>query len=229
MGARGARTGPGIGPGIGPRIGIVDSGGPAVQMSGARAFLAEGEGPARPDRLGHGTAVALMIRRAAPQAAILHAQVFDDRPVTSAERVACAIRWLSPRCDLILLSLGLAADRAVLREACAGARAEGAVLVASSPARGAMCWPAAYPGVIAATGDARCGWNELSLLPQCIVGAWCASPERGGRGMGGASLGAARVAGHLAAHWPEARTDAAGWLAARAVHIGAEHRGAVPA
>ena len=47
--------------------------------------------------------------------------------------------------------------------------------------------------------------------------------------MGGASLGAARVAGHLAAHWPEARTDAAGWLAARAVHIGAEHRGAVPA
>lgn len=211
------------------RIGIVDSGGPAAQMSGARAFLAEGEGPARPDRLGHGTAVALVVARAAPRAAILHAQVFDDRPVTSADRVARALAWLAPRCDLILLSLGLPADRAVLRAACAEALAAGAVLVASTPARGEICWPAAYPGVIAATGDARCGWDQLSLLPQGVIGAWCASPERGGRGMGGASLGAARVAGHLAAHWPDARADAAGWLAAHATHIGAEHRGAVPA
>ena len=212
----------------GPRIGIVDSGGPAGQMSGARAFRAEGEGPARPDRLGHGTAVAAVVERAAPAAAVLHAQVFDDRPVTSADRVARAVLWLAPRCDLILLSLGLAADRAVLADACAGARAAGAVLVASSPARGAMCWPAAYPGVIATTGDARCGWNDLSLLPRGVIGAWCASPEQGGGGMGGASLGAARVAGHLAAHWPEARADAAGWLAARAVHLGAERRG-IPA
>lgn len=208
----------------GPRIGIVDSGGPAAQMFGARAFPADGEAPARPDRLGHGTAVAALVERAAPGAAILHAQVFDDRPVTSADRVARALGWLSPRCDLILLSLGLAADRAVLRQACAEALKAGAVLVASAPARGAMCWPAARPGVIAATGDARCCWDQLSLLPQGVIGAWCASPERGGRGMGGASLGAARVAGHLAAHWPDARADAAGWLAARAVHIGAEHR-----
>ena len=212
-----------------PRIGIVDSGGPADQMSGARAFLADGDGPARPDCLGHGTAVAAVVARAAPQAAILHAQVFDDRPVTSAERVARALRWLSPRCDLILLSLGLAADRAVLREACAEALATGAVLVASSPARGLLCWPAAYPDVIAATGDARCDWDELSLLPGGVIGAWCASPERGGLGMGGASLGAARVTGHLAANWSEARADAAGWLAGRAIHVGAEHRGTVPA
>ncbi|MFC0339865.1 subtilisin-like serine protease QhpE [Paracoccus niistensis] len=212
-----------------PRIGIVDSGGPVAQMSGARAFLADGDGPARPDRLGHGTAVGAVVRRATTEAEILHAQVFDDRPVTSAERVARALRWLSPRCDLILLSLGLAADRAVLREACAEALATGAVLVASSPARGPLCWPAAYPGVIAATGDARCDWDELSLLPGGVIGAWCASPERGGRGMGGASLGAARVAGHLAAQWEDARADAAGWLADRATHIGSERRSGIPA
>ncbi|MBV0892791.1 subtilisin [Paracoccus sp. Z118] len=212
-----------------PRIGIVDSGGPADAMRGARAFLSHGEAAAVPDRLGHGTACAALIARATPAAPLLHAQVFGDRPVTSADRVARAIRWLIPQSDLILLSLGLAADRMVLAQACAEARRAGAVLVAATPARGGPCWPAAYPSVIAATGDARCSWDELSLLPGDRIGAWCASPEHGGTGMGGASLGAARIAGHLAAHWQDARGDAAGWLAARAVHIGAERRNAVPA
>ncbi|WP_299841216.1 S8/S53 family peptidase [uncultured Paracoccus sp.] len=207
-----------------PLIGIVDSGGPAGQMQDARAFHAEGDGLARPDRLGHGSAVAAMVLRAAPGVRLRHAQVFDDRPVTSADRVARAVDWLSKDCDLILLSLGLAADRAVLCTACAQAVHTRCILVAASPARGAPCWPAAYPGVIAATGDARCGWHDLSLLPGNIIGAWCASPEQGGTGMGGASLAAARVAGHLAAHLDEAQGDPFNWLAARASHIGPERR-----
>jgi hypothetical protein len=207
-----------------PVVGIVDSGGPAAQMQDARAFHAEGDGPARPDRLGHGSAVAAMLLRAAPEVRLRHAQVFDDRPVTSADRVARAVDWLAPDCDLILLSLGLAADRAVLCTSCAQAVHNRCILVAASPARGAPCWPAAYPGVIAATGDARCGWNDLSLLPGNIIGAWCASPEQGGTGMAGASLAAARVAGHLAAHLDQARGDPFGWLAARASHNGPERR-----
>lgn len=203
------------------RVGIVDSGGAAGQMAEARAFLAEGEGAAQPDRLGHGTAVAALLQRAAPDALLRHAQVFDDRPVTSADRVARAIDWLSGDCDLILLSLGLSADRAVLRDACRRALAAGCWLVAASPARGGACWPAAYPGVIAATGDARCSWTELSLLPGGVIGAWCASPERGGVGMGGASLAAARVAGHLASSRPD---DPFAWLASRTVFRGVERR-----
>ncbi|WP_156114407.1 hypothetical protein [Paracoccus sanguinis] len=62
-------------------------------------------------------------------------------------------------------------------------------------------------------------------MPGGRIGAWCASPEQGGRGMGGASLGAARVAGHLAAHWRTSHPDPHGWLSARAVHLGAERRG----
>ncbi|SDX29458.1 subtilisin-like serine protease QhpE [Paracoccus sanguinis] len=208
-----------------PRIGIVDSGGPAGAMAGARAFRPDGEAEAQPDRLGHGTACAALIARAAPAARLCHAQVFDDRPVTSADRVARAILWLIPRSDLILLSLGLGADRPPLAAACIEARRAGVTLVAAAPAQGGTCWPAAYPGVIAATGDARCGWDELSLLPGGRIGAWCASPEQGGRGMGGASLGAARVAGHLAAHWRTSHPDPHGWLSARAVHLGAERRG----
>ena len=212
---------------IGPLVGIVDSGGPAGQMDGARAFHAGHDGPATPDRLGHGSAVAAVLRRAAPGAALRHAQVFTDTPVTSADRVARAVLWLAEEADIILLSLGLATDREVLRAACETALAAGRCLVAASPARGGPCYPAAWPGVIAATGDARCDWDGLSLLPGPagpVIGAWCASPERGGAGMGGASLAAARVAGHLAAGFPESRSDPAAWLAARCRITGPERR-----
>lgn len=206
-------------------VGIVDSGGPPAQMDGARAFHPGGDGPARPDRLGHGSAVAAVLGRAAPGAVLRHAQVFDETPVTSADRVARAIDWLAAQSDIILLSLGLAADRQVLRAACDRAIGAGVCLVAASPAQGGRaCWPAAYPGVVAATGDARCTWDELSCLPGPVFGAWCASPERGGQGMGGASLAAARVAGHLAAAFPVARDDPAGWLAARCRFSGPERR-----
>jgi hypothetical protein len=207
-----------------PLIGIVDSGGPADQMQGARAFHAEGDGPALPDRLGHGSAVAALLLRSAPRARLRHAQVFDDRPVTSANRVARAVDWLAEDCDLILLSLGLAADRAVLRDACARALRQDRILIAASPARGAPCWPAAYAGVIAASGDARCAWDDLSLLPGGVIGAWCASPEQGGTGMAGASLGAARVAGHLAEHVLDVRVAPHDWLARQARFIGPERR-----
>ncbi|MDQ7777940.1 subtilisin-like serine protease QhpE [Paracoccus aminovorans] len=216
------------------RVGVIDSGpGPDDPLDPARAFLADGSvAPARPDGLGHGTAVAAIIRRACPGAAILHAQVFDDRPVTSALRIAAALRWFhamgAERPQVICMSLGLAADRAPLRAACAALLGQGAVLVAAHPARGAACFPAAYPGVIAATGDARCGWDELSQLGPALFGAWCNSPEHGAIGMGGASIGAARIAGHLAAilaaTGPLDGTAAVAALAARACHHGAERK-----
>ncbi|ATQ57784.1 subtilisin-like serine protease QhpE [Paracoccus yeei] len=216
------------------RVGVIDSGpGPDDPLEPARAFLADGAAmPARLDRLGHGTAVAAIIRRACPGAAVLHAQVFDDRPLTSALRVAAALRWFgsmgSARPEVICMSLGLGADRAPLRAGCAALLAQGAVLVAAHPARGAPCFPAAYSGVVAATGDARCGWDELSHLGPALFGAWCNSPEHGPRGMGGASLGAARVAGHLAAIMAKTgRLDgpaAIAALAARAIHHGPERR-----
>lgn len=207
-----------------PLIGVIDSGGPAEQMEGASAFSASGDGPATPDRLGHGTAVAAVLRRAAPGARLRHAQVFGDSPVTSADRVARAVLWLAGEADILLLSLGLAADRKVLRAACETALAAGRCVVAASPARGAVSFPAAYPGVVAATGDARCDWETLSLLPGGVIGAWCASPERGGAGMGGASLAAARVAGQLAAAFPAGQADPAVWLAGRCRIFGPERR-----
>lgn len=182
--------------------------------------------PAGPDRLGHGSAVAEVIASACPQARLIHAQVFTDRPVTSALRVAAALDWLQGQgADLVCLSLGLAADRAVLAGAVARAQAAGVLLVAAHPARGAPCWPAAYPGVIAATGDARCAPGEISQLGARLFGAFCNSPERGGQGMGGASLGAAALAGHVAGLiCAGGARDLPGVLAA--LSAGARHRGA---
>ncbi|MFA5119928.1 hypothetical protein [Zavarzinia sp.] len=191
------------------RVGVIDSGGPAddppEDRATARSFSADGAiAPALPDRLGHGSAVAAIIRRACPGVSVLHAQVFDDRPVTSALRVAAALHWFAAlpeaaRPDLLCMSLGLAVDRGPLKAACAPLIARGMVLVAAHPARGAPCYPAAYPGILAATGDARCAWDDVSRLGPALFGAWCNSPEDGVPGMGGASIGAARLAGHLAA------------------------------
>ncbi len=211
------------------RAGILDSGGP----DGAEAMGFDADGlccPALPDRLGHGSAVAGTIARACPGTRLIHAQVFGDRPVTSPLRVAAALDWLRAEAgaDLVCLSLGLSADRAVLAAAVARAREAGLVLVAAHPARGPGCWPARYRGVIAATGDARCGPGEISRLGRELFGAFCNSPEHGGRGMGGASLGAAAVAGHVARLLTDGTPGTAeaicAELAAAACHQGPERR-----
>jgi len=219
------------------RVGVIDSGGPPDQIAGGRLFLPDGTWiAARADVLGHGTAVAGVIRRACPRAVIVHAQVFRDRPVTTAIQVATALEWLAGlkadalEIDVICLSLGLAADRAPLRRACAGAVKAGRIVVAARPARGDPCFPAAYPGVIAASGDARCDWETLSVLDGGAIGAWCGSPEQGHAGQGGASLAAGRVAGHLAARMAEGAAYADGTAArlaleAEAVFFGPERRG----
>lgn len=220
------------------RVGIIDSGGPAddpaQDLTRARRFLPDASAVAAgPDRLGHGTAVAAIIRRACPAAVITHAQIFDERPVTSALRVAAALRWFAgmaagERPDLVCMSLGLAQDRAPLRIACELTGAAGLMLVAAHPAQGAPCYPAAYPGVIAATGDARCGWNDISEPRQGVFGAWNSSPETGG--IGGASLGAARIAGHLAARIAAGMTptEAVAALQAAVAWRGPERRAGIP-
>nr|WP_235376438.1 S8 family serine peptidase [Pseudomonas nitroreducens] len=189
---------------------------------------------ARADRLGHGTVVASTIRRACPGAVITHAQVFDDRPVTSALRVAAALRWFASmqeasRVDIVCMSLGLREDRRPLREAVELAARAGILLVASHPARGPSCYPAAYPDVLAGTGDARCSWDQLSHLGDRLFGAWSNSPELGGCGMAGASLGAARLAGHVAEIFDaegrgSAINDVMARLKQRALFFGPERR-----
>ncbi|MCF8482411.1 MAG: hypothetical protein K9H25_18455 [Rhodospirillum sp.] len=224
-----------------PPVGIVDSGGPSIALVGARRFFSDEDGaihmgPPRPDRLGHGTQVDAIMRRGVPGLVPLHAQVFDERPVTSPARVAAAIDWLvGEGARVVCLSLGLPHDRDVLREAVERALAAKVLLVAASPAQGGACFPAAYPGVIAATGDARCAFDDITLLgtgAKPAFGAWCASPEKttpgASPGPGGASIACARLSAHVAGLLrdgvpvdPLAITET---LRARVIHQGRETR-----
>lgn len=200
--------------------------------------------PPLPDRLGHGTAVARLILAAAPEVALLSAQVFADGRPVAASAVAAAIDWaVAQGAVLINLSLGLREDRWVLRHACASAHAAGVLLVASAPARGSAVYPAAYPGVVAVIGDARCAEGEWSLLEVPAAGradvghaqlGACPNtlPWAAGRSAaGGASYAAARICG-LAAHWRQTASTAVSvgswrdqfiaYLAAGAVYRGRE-------
>jgi hypothetical protein len=122
-------------------------------------------------------------------------QVFLDARPASAAAVAAALDWaVAGGANLIHMSLGLTADRALLAGAVERAVDAGCVMVASVPARGGVVYPAAYPGVIRGTGDARCGPGELSCLGPGFFGGcprWVASGvEDAGAG---ASIGAAWV------------------------------------
>ncbi|QBR03243.1 S8 family serine peptidase [Paraburkholderia pallida] len=228
------------------RVGVVDSGYGGAQAASVDAALGFALGEdlcvhehvATPDKLGHGSAVLAHILHAAPGARFCVAQVFHERPVTSAAQIASAVRWLiAQRVRIINLSLGVRADRNALREACEEAVEAGIVVCASSPAQGAGVFPASYPGVVRVTGDARCAAHQWSWLDtaQADFGAVVKGQTQHMPGMAnergapaGASIATAALSGHLAARLmldPAADRDALlAHLRAHAAFIGAERR-----
>ncbi len=186
------------------RVGIADSGvdGPARASVISRAdFGREGQQhepqEAPRDRAGHGSALAALIADT-HAVELLDARIFDAELRASAAQTAAAIDWLVAQGARILnLSFGLREDREVLREACARALSRGVLLVASTPARGAAVFPAAYTGVIRATGDARCAPGETAWLGTAQADAGGAVRTPCGT-VAGASAGCAQVSAALA-------------------------------
>lgn len=223
------------------RVGLVDSGhAPALaaRVVSAAAFVIGEDGvrceAAGPDRLGHGSRLAEIIAACAPRAQLCVAQVFHARLATTAAQVAAAIDWLvAQRVALINLSLGLRAPRPVLAEACARARAAGVLLCAAAPARGEPVYPAAFPGVLRMSGDARCARMEISALGTRYAdfGAHV-HPLDGGLTGSGASVGCAHLSGHIARYLDDCRAagrtadeeDVRRWLCAQARYHGPERR-----
>lgn len=217
------------------RVAVVDSGlrpDAGLRMVAARRFVDEGGAVAEQDvvedALGHGTRVAQIISWMPQSPELLIAQALDANGRATAAGVAAAIQWSCARgAQLVHLSLGLAQDRVVLARAVEEALRAGLLVVASAPARGALPYPAAYPGVIAATGDARCAREQISVLGRpaadfggCVLQAGT-EPARGG-----ASIGAAHVTRCIVrylrpgASAREVRAE----LAARAAFHGPERR-----
>ncbi|MFC5695138.1 peptidase S8 and S53 subtilisin kexin sedolisin [Pseudomonas sp. GCM10022186] len=216
-------------------IGIIDSGFAPEQggrVALAQRFWLEGgelrEGDALPDALGHGSLVLDTLTRQSGPLRLCIAQVFAERWQTSPLQIAAALHWLIEQdVALVSMSLGLRNDRPVLREACVLAQASGILLCASSPAQGEPVYPAAYPGVIRVTGDARCAPGQWSWLnsAQADFGAHVSAAN----GVAGSSVGCAALSGIIAAHLranPGAGREAVlAWLREGAAFIGPERRG----
>jgi Subtilase family len=193
------------------RVGIVDTQ-IAEPLAGSIAAAKSFGAPAGGEGASHGTAIASIVLHHAPHARLLSAQAFDPGGRAEAAAVAAALRWLiGERARLVNLSLGLPRDREVLRAAVGEALAAGLILIAATPARGAPVYPAAYPGVLRVTGDARCGPAEISTLGG--VPADYGACVRNVEGTpGGASLATAHVTGLLAAGLAASGSDVASVL-----------------
>lgn len=186
------------------KVAIIDSGiGPGLDAEvGARvAMCLADDGQVqcsagdRTDSIGHGTAVASLILARASRCSLLSAQVFYAARPTAARVIAAAIEWcVAEGARVVNLSLGLRDDRRVLRDSCLAAISRDVLLVASHPARGATTYPAAYPGVLAVTGDIRCGDEDCSSIAHDRLFGASPLPPDGFPG-GGASYAAARMAG----------------------------------
>jgi subtilisin family serine protease len=101
---------------------------------------------------GHGTFVAGIVRRAAPDAKIMPVRVLNDDGRGSTAQVAEGIRWaVNHGATVINMSLDTPTDTRVLREAVNYALGKGVVLVAAYGNEGKnqpSVYPADYPGVI---------------------------------------------------------------------------------
>jgi hypothetical protein len=211
------------------RVALIDSCGLRPDAIEAASFKSVGRVvervPPIADPTGHGSRIADLLCAGEESIELLLGQVFSSAAPTTAAAVAAAFDWAVERgATLIHLSLGLAADREVLRAATARAVACGSIIVAATPARGVPVYPASYPGVIRASGDARCAPGELSRLDEAHFGG---CPQLAGRG--GASIGAAWVSKAITqlSH-PLTAEAAVRGLYARAIHIGPERIRARP-
>ena len=195
-------------------VGLIDSGisGPAAtHVAAGEKFAAKEGGVQRgapePDRLRHGSILADIIMAEAPACKLLNAQVFAATAVTLPEAVAEALGWVVTRgARIVNLSVGMAHDRLVLRQACRAALARGVLLLAASPARGAPVYPASYDGVWRISGDARCAPGEVSALQnaQGDFGAHPRGPSMQEGVAGGASFSVGWVSGIIAAYLQDA-------------------------
>jgi subtilisin family serine protease len=163
--------------GAGVRVALIDSG---VNAGHSHVgFLAGGIGfsltdgrevqltAEHEDRLGHGTALAGVLRVKAPQIELHAVKIFADRLAASIDVLDTALRWaIDQQMQLINLSLGTTNPnhRERLLNTVARANTAGTIVVASSPPQQVEVLPAALSGVIGVAGDERCGWADYRYV-----------------------------------------------------------------
>ena len=186
------------------------------------------------DRLGHGTAVAAVVREKAPAAEILVAKVFDRELAATGASLVAACEWaLGQRADLVNLSLGTTNPQHAkpLADVVSRLTGAGAAVVAAGAQDGVAWLPGTLPGVWSVTLDWSLPREECRVAGVADAGVTFRAsgyprpvpgvpPERNLKGL---SFAVANVTGLLAALFaggedgPPAdslsRAVAAGWMA----------------
>ncbi|HLF32210.1 MAG TPA: S8 family serine peptidase [Xanthomonadales bacterium] len=159
-----------------PLIGIIDTGiNPwhshvRGEVRGCRIFL-NGDGKICEDsdfsdKLGHGTAVAGVLRKALPDAVLFAVRVFESELTTYPSLVARGIlRAAAEGCDVINLSLALppGAGAGLIADACAVAHRAGSILVAAGHPQRPGLLPASLPGVNGVVCDDELADDEIEM------------------------------------------------------------------
>jgi subtilisin family serine protease len=165
--------------GKGIKVGVVDSGINACHShvrrveGGVRIGLnARGEVVFEDDYndyLGHGTAIAGVISKKAPDAELYSVKIFDRILSAPALALAKAIEWVVDNgIKVANLSLGLAnkAHVALLRRVCHYAQEKGVILVAARDREDREIYPADFHYVLSVVSDERCGEDDSLLFYQ---------------------------------------------------------------
>ncbi len=168
--------------GAGVKVALIDSGVNAQHShvgsvaGGIHFFLNEENevqtSPEYPDHIGHGTALAGVVRAKAPQAQIYAVKIFTNHLATSFPVLQAALGWVfKQRIKIINLSLGLinAQHRQPLSTLVAQAQEANLILIASSPPDRSDVLPAILPGVIGVAADESCAWGEHRVLTDSPV------------------------------------------------------------
>ncbi|HVC35381.1 MAG TPA: S8 family serine peptidase [Chloroflexota bacterium] len=163
--------------GAGVRIALIDSGvNPAHShvgpLAGGVAFSAGPKGEVLrssdfQDTLGHGTALAGILKFKAPEAELFAVKIFTDRLVTSIEILEAALRWaIEQKMHVVNLSLGTdnPEHRARMARIAAMAKRAGTLIAASSPSERADMLPAALDGVFGVAASDDCSWSEYRYV-----------------------------------------------------------------
>ncbi|MBM7866236.1 S8 family serine peptidase [Heliobacterium gestii] len=210
------------------RVGIIDSGvneahSHVGRIAGGVRIAVGVDGCLQPltdytDRLGHGTAIAGIIRAKLPAAELYAIKVFDDHLRTFPSVVAAGIGWaIDHDLDLINVSLGVADERyrSLFQAACDAAEAKGSLIVAAQSPRQERCWPASLANVFGVkAGD--CSADEWRYHPEDVVPLSAhgyprpldvRQPRRNLRGNSFAAAHVTGFIGQILQRWPEADRD----------------------
>jgi len=159
------------------------------------------------DPIGHGTAVAGVLRQALPAADLFVVRVFDDRLSTYPSLLARGIlRAAAEGCDVINLSCSVppGPGTELIADACAAAHQAGSILVAAGQPGCAGLMPASLPDVFAVIAADEFDDDQIELQGSGPYPCRARGLPRqldnvpAGLNLSGDSLACARVTAHLA-------------------------------